>query len=113
MKGRTKHIPPSTLGYLKLFYDFRLMKHEHVAELLGIQNSNHPTPAFVFSGNLKPLGRFLKSRMVRIKDDVPRMLKEVLLGLEYIHKKKMVHMELNLNTVTVSIFNHFRLESPV
>lgn len=79
----------------------RLLKHENVAELLGIQNSSHPTPAFVFSGNLTPLGRYLKNRLVRIKEDIPRILDEILVGLEYIHRKKMVHMELNLNTITI------------
>ena len=73
-----------------------------MAELIGIQHSN-PTPAFVFRGNLKPLGHYLKGRLVKITEVIPRILQEILQGLEYIHRKKMVHMELNLNTLTVII----------
>lgn len=79
----------------------RLLKNENVAELLGIQNSDHPTPAFVFHGNLQPLCRFIKNRFINFKEDIPRILHEILYGLEYIHRKKMVHMELNQNTIVI------------
>ncbi|VDI31864.1 Hypothetical predicted protein [Mytilus galloprovincialis] len=79
----------------------RLLKNENVAELLGIQNSDHPTPAFVFHGHLRPVSRFIRSKFMNFKEDVPRILHEVLYGLEYIHRKKMVHMELNQNTIAI------------
>lgn len=81
------------------------MKNENVAELLGIQNSDHPTPAFVFHGHLRPVSRFIRSKFMNFKEDVPRILHEVLYGLEYIHRKKMVHMELNQNTIAVNMHN--------
>lgn len=80
----------------------RLLKNENVGELLGIQNSSHTTPAFVFDGRLKPLKSYLSNRLLFFKDEIPRILGELLLGLEYIHRKKMVHMELNQNTITVN-----------
>ncbi|KAJ8301061.1 hypothetical protein KUTeg_020048 [Tegillarca granosa] len=80
----------------------RCLHHEHVAEFLGVHHSDSPIQAFVYDNHLKSLRQFIKSGFSRLKQDLPRIVNEVANGIEYLHRKKMVHMELNTNTITVT-----------
>ena len=81
---------------------FRFIQHEHVAEFMGIHHSDSPTPAFVYCDHLKSVKRFLRSTLAAVDDMVANIVCQTVKGLEYLHRKKMVHMELNTNTITVS-----------
>lgn len=72
-----------------------------MAEFLGVHHSDSPIQAFVYDNHLKSLRQFIKSGFGSLKEDVPRIVNEVANGIEYLHRKKMVHMELNTNTITV------------
>lgn len=73
----------------------------NVAEFLGIHNAEALTPAFVFNGDLKSVRKSLSGFCNR-KECVPEILTGTACGLEYLHKKGLVHMELTQDTITVS-----------
>ncbi|XP_045165820.2 uncharacterized protein LOC123529516 isoform X2 [Mercenaria mercenaria] len=71
-----------------------------IAEFLGIHNAETITPAFVYGGDLKSVRRSL-SGFCNKRESVPNMLLETACGLEYLHNKGLVHMELSQDTITV------------
>ncbi|KAL4226499.1 hypothetical protein ACF0H5_014484 [Mactra antiquata] len=72
-----------------------------VAEFLGIHNAETRTPAFVYDGELRSVRRYFHTFCSK-RDIVPEIITETALGLEYLHVKGLVHMELNQDTVTVN-----------
>lgn len=44
---------------------------------------------------------YKNSTFLKMAEEVPRILEEVVQGIDYLHSKKLVHMELNSNTITV------------
>lgn len=72
-----------------------------MADFLGIHNAETPTPAFVYGGDLRSLRRYLASSFCNRREVVPEVLLGVACGLEYLHTKGLVHMELTQDTITV------------
>ncbi|XP_060583775.1 uncharacterized protein LOC132739947 isoform X2 [Ruditapes philippinarum] len=72
----------------------------NIAEFLGIHNAETITPAFVYEGDLKSVRRSL-SAFCNKRESVPEILIETACGLEYLHTKGLVHMELSQDTVTM------------
>ncbi|KAK3101314.1 hypothetical protein FSP39_002628 [Pinctada imbricata] len=87
----------------------RLMDHVRAARFLGIKHSDSPLPALIFDEHIKSLRRYKMSTFARLEVEIPRILNEVLEGIEYLHSKKMVHMELSVNTVTVNLNGEVKL----
>ncbi|XP_045166443.2 uncharacterized protein LOC123529918 [Mercenaria mercenaria] len=71
-----------------------------IAEFLGVfQQRDTPTPALIFSGKLYSIRNYMKS----MSDvNTTKILQDILAGLQYLHSKGLVHMELTKDTVTVS-----------
>ncbi|KAL4226199.1 hypothetical protein ACF0H5_014185 [Mactra antiquata] len=71
-----------------------------IAEFLGVyQQLETPYPAMIFSGKLYSVQHFMK---VTPNINTNKMLQETAAGLQYLHSKGLVHMELNRSTITVS-----------
>ncbi|XP_021369321.1 uncharacterized protein LOC110460623 isoform X2 [Mizuhopecten yessoensis] len=79
----------------------RFLDHESVARFLGIHHSDSPSPAFVYDYHLKSVKRYLRSTLANIKQETERIVSQTASGLEYLHRKNLVHMELNTQTITV------------
>lgn len=47
---------------------------------------------------------YKNSTFLKMGEEIPRILEEVVQGIEYLHSKKLVHMELNCNTITVCCY---------
>ncbi|KAH3876644.1 hypothetical protein DPMN_000492 [Dreissena polymorpha] len=80
----------------------RCLLHNDVclAEFLGVHHQpDFMTPALIFSGKLQSAHNY-----TRTHPDVnkPKLLEEVLTGLQYIHSKGLVHMELSKYSLTVN-----------
>ena len=82
------------------FYFFRFLKHNNVAEFLGLHRAHIGFPALIYSNKMRTLRQFLKIRGRDGKERV-RIFQETVKGLEYLHRRRLVHMELNTHTVTV------------
>lgn len=59
--------------------------------------------AFIFKGDLVSARVYTTSRIINLKVFIPNFVLSFLRALEYIHNEKLVHMELNLDTVMVSL----------
>ncbi|WAR25726.1 STE20-like protein [Mya arenaria] len=84
-------------------------RNTNIAEFLGIHNAETPTPAFVYDGDLRSLRKWLATGFCSRRDLVPEMLLEVACGLEYLHNKGLVHMELTQDTITLDEEGNVRL----
>ena len=60
------------------------------------------TAVFLFLGDLMSARRYLTKGFHDPRESVPRLLEGVLLGLAYLHREGLVHMELSLETIMVS-----------
>ncbi|XP_060587415.1 serine/threonine-protein kinase PAK 6-like [Ruditapes philippinarum] len=70
-----------------------------IAEFLGeFHQRDAPTPALIFAGKLCSLRTCMDTSEVNAK----KTLQDVLAGLQYLHSKGLVHMDLTKDTVTVS-----------
>jgi hypothetical protein len=56
---------------------------------------------FLFLGDLTSARRFLCKAFHEPRESVPRLLEGVLQGLAYLHRERLVHMELTLDTIMV------------
>jgi serine/threonine protein kinase len=75
-----------------------------IAEFLGVFDQREtPTPALLFAGKLSSLRTYMDTSELNTK----KTLQDVLAGLQYLHSKGLVHMDLTKDTVTViiSIYN--------
>lgn len=72
-----------------------------MAKFLGIHHSDAVIPAFIYMDHMRSLKVYKNSTFLKLQDEIPRILEEVVEGIEYLHSKKLVHMELNTNTITV------------
>lgn len=72
----------------------------YIAEFLGIHNTEAIVPAFVYNGLLKSARRFL-NYFCNKRSCVPIILEQTASGLQYLHAKGLVHMELTQDTLTV------------
>lgn len=68
---------------------------------MGIHHSDSPIPAFIYMDHMRSLKVYKNSTFLKMAEEVPRILEEVVQGIDYLHSKKLVHMELNSNTITV------------
>ncbi|XP_059172406.1 uncharacterized protein LOC131953293 isoform X2 [Physella acuta] len=57
--------------------------------------------AFIFNGDLISARVYTTSKIIRLNAFIPDFVHSLLSALEYIHNEKLVHMELNLDTVMV------------
>ncbi|XP_033744462.1 uncharacterized protein LOC117330354 [Pecten maximus] len=81
----------------------------HIAKLLGIHYSDAPPPVSLFLGNLESISCARKRDQAGFTADIPRILEEVAIGVNYLHCVQMVHMELSVNTVTVDQYRNVKL----
>ncbi|XP_060075728.1 uncharacterized protein LOC132555397 [Ylistrum balloti] len=79
----------------------RFLEHDSVAKFLGVHHSDSPSPAFVYDNHLKSVKRYLRSTLANIREETERIVYQTASGLEYLHRKNLVHMELNTQTITV------------
>ncbi|XP_033744459.1 uncharacterized protein LOC117330352 [Pecten maximus] len=79
----------------------RFLDHGSIAKFLGIHHSDSPAPAFVYDNHLKSVKRYLRSTLANVKHETERIVHQTASGLEYLHRKNLVHMELNTQTITV------------
>ncbi|KAK3102837.1 hypothetical protein FSP39_014308 [Pinctada imbricata] len=83
----------------------RFLKHENIADFLGIHNMGNAVPAFIYddsaTGRMKTLYQFFKYSKP-VKDVVPEILEQTVKGIDYLHRRNLVHMELNIYTVTIN-----------
>lgn len=99
------HIETWKFDTIFIFYfPFRCLtsRGTGVAEFLGIHNAEASSPAFVYRGALRPVRQYLNT-FCNKRDEVPELLLGIVCGLEYLHNKGLVHMELTQDTVTVSV----------
>ncbi|XP_063436025.1 uncharacterized protein LOC134717044 [Mytilus trossulus] len=85
----------------------RLLEHSNVAEFLGIQNSESYFPAMVYNKSLRTLRHQYEKHSGHL--NISNLLQEVTMGLQYLHRHGMVHMELNMNTVMLDSAGNIRL----
>ncbi|XP_076095809.1 uncharacterized protein LOC143066878 isoform X2 [Mytilus galloprovincialis] len=85
----------------------RLLEHSNVAEFLGIQNSESYFPAMVYNKPLRTLRHQYEKHSGQL--NISNLLQEVTMGLQYLHRHGMVHMELNMNTVMLDSTGNIRL----
>ncbi|XP_078340657.1 uncharacterized protein LOC111108748 [Crassostrea virginica] len=78
----------------------RFLKHNNVAEFLGLHRAHIGFPALIYNNKMRTLRQFLKIRGRDGKERV-RIFQETVKGLEYLHRRRLVHMELNTHTVTI------------
>lgn len=85
-----------------LFLLLRFLKHQHVAEFLGLHRAHVGFPALIYKNKMRTLRQYLKSRNRDGKERV-RIFQETVKGLDYLHRRRLVHMELNTHTITVCL----------
>ncbi|XP_071083349.1 uncharacterized protein [Haliotis cracherodii] len=86
----------------------RCLEHPSVASFLGMTRTDNIT-TFIFENNLTSARRYLRRSTTRVKEVVPRMLNELINGIEAIHKDGLVHMELSLDTVVIDNNGYVKL----
>ncbi|CAG5127186.1 unnamed protein product [Candidula unifasciata] len=57
--------------------------------------------AFIFKGDLVSARVYQRKKMRKMQQFIPEMIQSLLCGLNYLHRERLVHMELNLNTIMV------------
>ncbi|XP_052780092.1 uncharacterized protein LOC128217184 isoform X2 [Mya arenaria] len=77
-----------------------LHKDVHIAEFLGIHHTDAETPAYIYDGRLIPLARYMMKTSCPYTR-MPRIFESIARGLNHIHLKGLVHMEVSCETVTV------------
>lgn len=78
-----------------------------IAEFLGVYHQvDAPIPALIFAGKLMSLRNYMK---IAPPDNFNenKTLVDILAGLQYVHSKGLVHMELTRDTVTVNSHDRF------
>ncbi|XP_069141445.1 uncharacterized protein [Argopecten irradians] len=80
----------------------RFLREDTMALLEGIHYSDAPPPIFVFQDHLYTLSERLSNWPRRSQSNKLTVVKQISDGLCYLHKHRLVHMELCLDTVTVS-----------
>ncbi|OWF42783.1 uncharacterized protein LOC110460595 [Mizuhopecten yessoensis] len=80
----------------------RFLNEKTMAVLEGIHYSDAPPPVFIFQDHLYTLAERLPCWPSSTKCNKLTVIKQIIDGLCYLHKHKLVHMELCLDTVTVS-----------
>ncbi|KAL3853539.1 hypothetical protein ACJMK2_017074 [Sinanodonta woodiana] len=84
----------------------RIMSNPHLAEFLGIHHTDAPTPAFVYDGSYWSLRRYVTESLTDKQEERIRssliILDKIASALDYLHNKKMVHMELTQDTITLT-----------
>lgn len=80
----------------------RFLREDTMALLEGIHYSDAPPPIFVFQDHLYTLSERLSNWPRRSQSNKLTVVKQITDGLCYLHKHRLVHMELCLDTVTVS-----------
>ncbi|XP_033744463.1 uncharacterized protein LOC117330355 [Pecten maximus] len=80
----------------------RFLREDTMALLEGIHYSDAPPPVFIFQDHLYTLSEHLPKWPRRSKFNKLTVTTQILEGLCYLHKHRLVHMELCLDTVTVS-----------
>lgn len=73
----------------------------YLAEFLGIHHTEAVTPAYIFDGHLQPLHKIVADDSYR-KSHFQLLFSQIADGLNYLHSKGMVHMELTSSTITVT-----------
>ncbi|KAH9510098.1 hypothetical protein Btru_043464 [Bulinus truncatus] len=66
-----------------------------------VDQSTEKVSAFVFKGDLVSAKVYCSNKIIKKQDFIPKFAVSLLNGLKYIHTEKLVHMELNLDTVMV------------
>ncbi|XP_062611406.1 uncharacterized protein LOC134273227 [Saccostrea cucullata] len=79
----------------------RFLKHSHVAEFLGLHRVHSGFPTLIYKNRMKTLHEYFKSRSKDSAKERMKVFQETVKGLEYLHRRNLVHMELNTHTVTV------------
>ena len=90
---------------IKLFkFNFRCLIHSDLclAEFLGIHHIDAATPAFIYSGRLQSVSRFMNSCSNPARN-YGRILNQTAIAIEYLHSKGLVHMELTKDSLTVRL----------
>lgn len=64
---------------------------------------------FLFLGDMMSARRYLSKAFHEPRESVPRLLEGVLQGLVYLHRERLVHMELTLDTVMVCLEGNVQL----
>lgn len=65
------------------------------------EDLNEKVSAFIFKGDLVSARVYRKRKLSSMQKFIPEMIQSLLCGLNYLHRERLVHMELNLNTVMV------------
>ncbi|KAK3610634.1 hypothetical protein CHS0354_009099 [Potamilus streckersoni] len=95
----------------------RIISNPYLAEFLGIHYTDAPTPAFIYDGSYWSLRRYITENIppgndgthdARTKTSVS-ILQETASGLDYLHNKRMVHMELSQDTITITSSGQVKL----
>ncbi|BFZ10888.1 hypothetical protein BsWGS_13927 [Bradybaena similaris] len=76
-------------------------RREKDSSLGESEDLNEKVSAFIFKGDLVSVRAYRKRRMSSMQQFIPEMIQSLLCGLNYLHRERLVHMELNLNTVMV------------
>ncbi|XP_061187855.1 uncharacterized protein LOC133195894 [Saccostrea echinata] len=79
----------------------RFLKHNHVAEFLGLHRVNAGFPTLIYKDRMKTIHEYFKSKSKDTAKERVKIFQETVKGLEYLHRRNLVHMELNTHTVTV------------
>ncbi|XP_060075715.1 uncharacterized protein LOC132555385 [Ylistrum balloti] len=80
----------------------RFLLKDTMALLEGIHYSDAPPPVFIFQDHLYTVSEYLPKWPGHSKYNKLTVIKQTMDGLAYLHKHRLVHMELCLDTVTVS-----------
>ncbi|KAL3853541.1 hypothetical protein ACJMK2_017076 [Sinanodonta woodiana] len=73
----------------------------NLASFLGIHHSDSNVPAYVYGGPLRSVRRYLFNTIQKPKETIPNILIGTITGLNYLHQKGLVHMELTQDTITI------------
>ena len=74
----------------------------YLAEFLGIHHVDAATPAFIYSGRLQSVSRFINTCSDPARH-FGRILTQTATAIEYLHSKGLVHMELTKDSLTVGL----------
>ncbi|KAJ8301747.1 hypothetical protein KUTeg_020734 [Tegillarca granosa] len=80
----------------------RCLQDPNIGEFLGIYHSDSTIPTLVYQNHVKSLRLFIRSGSSDVRENLPRIVLDITSGLEYLHRNRMVHMEMSIDTVTVT-----------